>query len=323
MKPVYALGGAVALALLMLAGWFIIRSNVQTTGLLEAPQLPAVSIPEAQVAPGIDAAAGTLEEQLISAVEAGDAALVGQLLAAGADPHVLDSAGNAPLAIAAGEGRLETVQLLLDAGADVDGTFSDNQGENVTGLLRAAANDYIGVVRLLIDHGANVNKAETLYDRTALHGASWYNNAEIVEILLENGADPNVHSTWGSGETPLHFAVRNGSVEAAQVLIANGAEVDIQTDLNISAMMAAIRDEARGLPEIVALLLEKGADPDLQDYNGNTALHYAARIPRPDIIPILIDNGAEVNVLNNRDLTPLDIAANEQIAELLREAGAE
>ena len=56
MKPVYAVGGLAALLLLMLAGWFIVRSNLQTTGLLEAPQLLPISLSEARATPQVSAA---------------------------------------------------------------------------------------------------------------------------------------------------------------------------------------------------------------------------------------------------------------------------
>ena len=70
------------------------------------------------------------------------------------------------------------------------------------------------------------------------------------------------------------------------------------------------------------LLLDSGADPNLQDNSGDSALHYAARTGKLEAIPILIEGGADVNLQNNQGQTPLDVAANDQIAEILREAGA-
>ncbi|MEJ2754135.1 MAG: ankyrin repeat domain-containing protein [Chloroflexota bacterium] len=84
---------------------------------------------------------------------------------------------------------------------------------------------------------------------------------------------------------------------------------------------------ARNLPEIVALLLVNGADIDHQDNLGRTALHYAAfskygGISSPAAAKLLIDHGAALDIEDNEGLTPLDIALPD-VAELLREAGAE
>jgi len=339
MKPIYAVGGTVALALLMLAGWFIIRSNIQTTGLVEAPQLPAVSISESQPAaqpaapeevvsqPEIDMAAAN--EQLVEAVRSNDPAVVAELLDAGADPNAVDSRGNAALALAAMSGKLEIARLLLDAGADVDGTKIDDSTEELTSALyQAVYMQHNDVAELLIANGADVNwlwdnKKETW--GTPLHAAAWFNNVEMVQRLIDNGADPDLLSKYSRGTTPLHWAVWNQSEEVARMLLDNGAEVDLATDLGVTPLMYMLDPKARSirLLDLVALLLEAGADPDLQDKIGDTALHYAARGGREEAVALLIEHGASLDIENNAGQTPLDLAANDEIAEMLREAGVE
>ena len=71
--------------------------------------------------------------------------------------------------------------------------------------------------------------------------------------------------------------------------------------------------------QITTLLLEAGADPNLQNNIGNTALHLAAKWDRMDSIPILVEHGASLEVENSRGETPLDVAVDDRIIELLTE----
>jgi ankyrin repeat protein len=72
------------------------------------------------------------------------------------------------------------------------------------------------------------------------------------------------------------------------------------------------------------LLLDGGADPNLQESNGNAALHEAAHRGLAEIVPLLIEHGAELDLENNLGKTALNIAEpnREEIAEMLRKAGA-
>ena len=75
-------------------------------------------------------------------------------------------------------------------------------------------------------------------------------------------------------------------------------------------------------PELVTLLLEFGADPNLQNNVGNSALHQAARWNRIDEIQILVEFGALLDLQNNAGKTALDLAVNDRVIELLQELGA-
>jgi ankyrin repeat protein len=267
---------------------------------------------------------------LLSAIQdaetSGSTDIVALLVDKGADVNALDRRGNALLPLAAKDGQLEVVQLLLDAGADVDSPISDGRGTNDCGLARAAIHNHIEIAELLIAHGANVNHAESGNGYTVLISAAYFNNPEIIKILLDNGADPNLHCCPGFGGTALHGAADQGAIEAAQALLAGGADVNIQTDLGITPLMSVIMTEtSTTLAEMVAVLLDGDADPNLQDVNGDSALHYAARLGygHEDAIPILIEHGASLDLRNNNGETPLDIATSNTIIELLRDAGAD
>jgi ankyrin repeat protein len=148
------------------------------------------------------------------------------------------------------------------------------------------------------------------------------NNVEIVTLLLENGADPSLLSTFNSGTAPLHFAVAGDSVEAIQAMLDGGADVDIQTDMGLTPLMDGIRGSSPRLIEIVTILLDGGADLNVQDNSGNTALHHAVRSRRADVITLLLEYGAVPDIENNFGKTALDLATTDEIAEMLREAGA-
>jgi ankyrin repeat protein len=315
---------------------------------------PAVT-PEATVAPE------ALAEQLVAAVAARDAAAVEQLLEAGADPNTpdasgdpllrlvvldgstdiiepliaygadvnaLDSRGDALLPQAARAGQLEPVRLLLNNGADVMGTMRTRIGgavtEDGTSLYHAAYFGHAEIVRLLIDHGADVNQGETWVGETPLHTAAWQNRPEVARILLEHGADPNATSEFlRGGDTPLHYAAGAGSPDIIPVLLQGGANPDAQTATGWTPLIRAIRRlESDTLVQVLVALLEGGANPDVQDENGNTALHHAVQVRQVETVQLLIEFGADVNLQNNAGRTALDLVVDDEIADILRESGA-
>lgn len=325
MKPVYAVGGIAALALIVLAGWFIFRTNPETLTLEPQPdKTPALTTPERVVM------AGTLDEQLLEAVTGQDSSAVKQLLEDGADPNTVDSNGSSLLAVAAQDGQFEIVQRLLDAGANVNGTLKAGSGsapgKDQPALSEAAHLNYGDIVELLIAHGADVNQTDSNYGRTALFGAAVYNHHEIVQVLLANGADPNIRTSDIDKWTALHLAVSGGSTEAVQALLEGGADPDSKTGVDGTPLMIAIKDRREPiLTNIAVLLLDNGADPDQQDMLGNSALHYAVAERSTDMIPILVEHGASIDWQNKAGDTPLHMAAQRNMTtavSILLELGA-
>ena len=128
-----------------------------------------------------------------------------------------------PLHDAASKGDLAGVQAELDKGVDVD-TKDDN---GLTPLQWAALEGHKEIVELLIDTGANVN-AWSKYG-TPLHYAASGGYKEIVELLIAKGADVNVKDV--RGETALQKAASGGHKGIAELLIANGAKVNAKDEL--------------------------------------------------------------------------------------------
>ena len=98
--------------------------------------------------------------------------------------------------------------------------------------------------------------------------------------------------------------------------------MDIRNEFGETPLMTAIRSgPSTSLAKMIDVLLDGGADPNIQDVNGNSALHHAAKVVgKEGAVPILLENGASVVLRNNNGETAVDLATDDAIIELLREA---
>lgn len=153
----------------------------------------------------------------------------------------------AALLKAAEEGSAELMELLVQAGGDIE--KRDTEGK--TALLVAADHGNLLVIKLLIQRGANVNKTD-YKGQTALHLAIINDRRDIVEVLLESNVDVN-NNSYG-GITPLMVAAAKGEVEVLRLLIEKGA--DLNAGVDESALSWAVMG---GKTESVRILLSAGA----------------------------------------------------------------
>ena len=151
---------------------------------------------------GILAAGASLSEPGILAAAAtnGDLAMVRRLIAVGVDLEEPDTAGNPPLANAAGAGHLALVEELLEAGAKIDG---GRKGDGIDGLARAVCNSQPECVARLLERGANPNRIYRDCE-FPLYMAAKRGFSEVVEVLLSHGADRTLADSYG--KTALDYA---------------------------------------------------------------------------------------------------------------------
>lgn len=210
-------------------------------------------------------------------------------------------------------GDLATVQALIQSKVKLDTRSS----EHLTALYYAVEKGHVEKALALIAAGANVN-AKDRRGRTILMEAIKRKNDLIVDALLAAGAD--IHATTRSGvcRNALVVAAAYGRVEYIPKLVALGADV---RENNSDCLVNAISSNH---PEVVALLLQLGADPSqFRNSQGRTLLMECAFFGEEQLVRVLLEAGADVNARNNSGLTALDIAIEEEhhgVAAILREA---
>ena len=242
---------------------------------------------------GLDANARDADDTpaLMAAVLFADASCVKLMLDHGADPNATDKSGATALMWAVPD--IAKTKLLIASGADVNAT-SKNLGRTPL-LIAASYPGSVAVLQLLLDHGANIHAK----DRRGMHAlgrAALSADVDVVRFLVEHGCDPNEP---GYGTTvryarqyrpTLEYLVSKGANVEKDALamsahwqdpklieawIERGADVNARAGpYNRTALMTATASEQSGAT-LVKLLLEKGADPNAEDKDGERPLDWA------------------------------------------------
>ncbi|CAL4080805.1 unnamed protein product, partial [Meganyctiphanes norvegica] len=204
--------------------------------------------------------------------------------------------GNTALHEAAINDKAEIADTLLENGALRD--IVNNDGN--TALHLAAENNVTDMVTYLIKHDAKID-LQNKKGKTALQTAKDFKQWTVMRLIQGQGYD-------------LIGAVREGNIEKVQEII---PKVDLNfqgpPDDNTAVHEAVIHNR----PDILALLMEKGADVEIWNKIGNSVLHKAAIHNQVDMAKVLISHGASAILLNDRGNAPLHEAAIENNAEMV------
>jgi uncharacterized protein len=235
------------------------------------------------------------------AVRANDSVLTDRLIQAGADVNAATRYGVTPLSLAASAGNPRSLESLLKAGAkpaQAESLLRDGQ----TLLMLAAKAGDAAAVNLLVEHGADVNAAETRTGTTAIIWAAIYNQPRAIKVLAEAGADVNARSALSTfphtGQAVLEQAFEEGVSYVGQTPLPKGGW---------TPLMYAARE---GSLDAVRALVEFKADLNLTEPDGTSALLFAVINGHHDVAEELVKAGANVNLADRTGMTPLYAAVD-------------
>lgn len=221
---------------------------------------------------------------LADAVRNDNATLMRELLAAGADPDGYDDAGNAPLHIAVMRDDLRLIEILLDAGAEID---RPRTGAGDTPLLEAVQHHRDDATLLLLARGAD--PTYSAWRGPALRCAIQQNaRQKVVDALIEHGAIENARDP-GHIVRLFRDAARAGKSAILRKLVAAGVPPDLANENGYTALMAAAR---QGYVEAVRTLIELGASVNAREKSGKTALSEASENGHDRVVALLEEMGA-------------------------------
>ena len=245
---------------------------------------------------------------LLKAVEKDDINKVNRLLFLGNNPNI-ELNGKTPLEIALMKENIEIARMLVEKGASIPYTSKGDEPtliqkcilknlvRSVSFLLSlkvpvddltpkgfapltvAAANGYVDMVKLLVEHGKSVNTRGSL-SSTPLTEAARTIQVEMVRLLVKLGADVNAHGQFGY--TPIMWGIK--SDEIVNILIDAGADINAKSDNMNTPLHSAVGSLNLNA---VKLLIEKGANVSAKDDRGVTPLKITTfhRNPIPDPFP--------------------------------------
>ncbi|MBA3954880.1 ankyrin repeat domain-containing protein [Candidatus Dependentiae bacterium] len=219
------------------------------------------------------------------------------LIEAGADVNAEDQKSITPLMLAAEDGHKNAVQILVQHKADIEAQAKKHDNSNA--LQLAAGNGHKEVVELLLQSGARINE-QGPRNNTAVQLAAQMKHKDVVILLLQSGADVKTY-TVGVDSTLLHWAAEHGWSDIADLLLKKGVDSDIKNSNKVTPLhMAAYNGHSR----VVELLLNNKADSNAQAIDGNRPIECAVNQGHRLIVEILLAFKAQIprSVLFNKVL---------------------
>ncbi|XP_043853743.1 B-cell lymphoma 3 protein isoform X1 [Dromiciops gliroides] len=228
-----------------------------------------------------------------------------------------DEDGDTPLHIAVAQGNLLAVQRLVhlfqQGGRDLDVYNNLRQ----TPLHLAVITTLPSVVKLLVSMGANPMALDR-NGQTAAHLACEHRSPSCLRALLDTSAPGalGLEARNYEGLTPLHVAVNTEVTETVLLLLDRGADIDaVDIKSGRSPLIHAVENNSLAM---VQLLLQHGANVNAQMYSGSSALHSASGRGLLPLVRTLVRSGADSSLKNCHNDTPLMVARNRRVIDILR-----
>lgn len=221
------------------------------------------------------------------AAEEGRIASVTILLKAKADVNLVDKSGMTAFLYAGSSGEYEILEMLQEADADVH-VRATAKDENA--LLLAASGNHMKCVELLTLFGLAVDDKNKL-EETALSIALKFEYYDICSYLVDRQADINVRGV--NGNTPLIRTAFDGRTRTAEFIISNGGDVNMANFNGETALMIACRHDHMG---VAKLLLDNGANINATDQTGRTALMLCCMVGKHAMVQLLLERGADIHL---------------------------
>ncbi|XP_049832264.1 poly [ADP-ribose] polymerase tankyrase-1-like isoform X5 [Schistocerca gregaria] len=252
---------------------------------LQAPQLPSM-------APQLLAAAD--KYGLSGLKDACEQQLAAQL-------HVENAAATAVLALSHSCSRLKEAAVAFIKTHTYEVVMTQGWADAVVSHPRAV----VELTCLITEPSAPTRNLSGRERGRRLIQAAKQGTVEVLQALLEIGADVGARDENWSGWTALHWAAYWGDAEAVRCLVDGGAEVDARDHRKIAPLHLAAFN---GHTAVVQMLLASSADPNSRHHWGGTPLHAAAYSGHADVVAVLLEAGTEMGARDNMGKTSLDYA---------------
>ncbi|WP_338967944.1 ankyrin repeat domain-containing protein [Spiroplasma endosymbiont of Lonchoptera lutea] len=218
------------------------------------------------------------------------------------------------------QGNLDLFELIITKKPELINVNNND----LTFLQVAIANHKIDIVKLLLSHGANVDE-KGKYDSSALYTATFHGDIDIVKLLLSYDTDVNAREN--NGLTPLHVAIDREYLNIVSILLDHGADVNAK-DYKVDLTPLITTLSSNNINIFIKLITNKNSKDKININESNkkvnnwTPLHFATQKNQIQFVKILLAHGADVNITDNNGNTALYYAARKgytEVENLLKE----